>query len=505
MNPLNKEQWLGGVILLLLAGLFVIDVLTPLGFANHFLYAAVVLVATLSRFQLMPSIAAGFGTVLTGMGSFLSPPLPGVPAWIPFGNRAFTVTVLWILVWFAWKRRQAEATLKRVNEGLEETVALRTRELVGVNQALVSEITERMQTERAFRFSEGRLAGILDIAEDAIIVIEEDRSIALFNRGAVKLFGYDSDEVLGRSIDLLIPDRFRIDHSRHIEAFAIAPEPARRMAQRREVFGLKKNGTEFPAEASISKVVIGDKTTFTVIVRDITDRLRTERQLQSLTIELMTAQEEERRRIARELHDDINQRLALLAIEMGNVECDPAMMTDQARRTVQSLAQRLAAISDDVRRMAYQFHPSILDDLGLTAALRHMAEEWSASTGIKVVVVQEEITDPLPQAVASCLYRVAQESLANVIRHARASRVEIELTCDGREVTLSIRDSGVGFDIEEILTHHLGLGLVNMRERVRSVQGRLDIRSEPGRGTHITAVIPLPGVPHEEATSPLGG
>jgi PAS domain S-box-containing protein len=505
MKPSAKEWRLGGVMLLLSAGLFVLDILTPLGFAIHFLYATVVLVATTSRFPFMPSVAAGFGTLFTVTSLFLSPALPGLPVWFPLGNRTFTVSVLWILVWFTWKRRQTEATLKRVNEGLEEMVALRTKELTGVNEALVSEITERIQTEQAFRLSEGRLAGILDIAEDAIIVIEQNRSILLFNQGAVKLFGYDPDEVLGRSIDQLLPDRFRLDHGRHIDRFALAPEPAGRMAQRRDVFGLKKDGAEFPAEASISKLVIGNQTTFTVILRDISERLRSERQLRSLTTELMTAQEEERRRIARELHDDINQRLALLAIEMGNMESDPATMTDQARLTVQSLAQRLAAISDDVRRMAYQFHPSILDDLGLPAALKHMADAWSASTGIKTVIVREEIADPLPRVIASCLYRIAQESLANVLKHAKASRVELELTCDGQEVTLSIHDSGVGFDLEEIQACHLGLGFVNMRERARSVQGRLDIRSEPGRGTHISVQIPLPGAPHEETTSSLGG
>lgn len=504
MTPLEKEWWLGSLMLLLLAGLFVIDVLTPLGFANHFLYATVVLVATASRFQLMPMVAAGLGTLLTVIGMFFSPPLPGIPIWLPLGNRSFTISVLWVLVWFAWKRRQAEGTLKRVNEGLEETVTLRTHELAAVNEALVSEITERMQTEQAFRLSEGRLAGILEMAEDAIIVIDHERAIVLFNQGAVKLFGYDPDEVLGQSINQLLPDRFRVDHDRHIETFALAPEPARRMAQRREVFGLKKDGTEFPAEASISKLVIGEKTTFTVIVRDISDRLRSEQQLHSLTSQLMTAQEEERRRIARELHDDINQRLALLAIDMGNLESVPTAMTDQARQTVLSLAQQLATISDDVRRMAYQFHSSILDDLGLPAALTHMADEWSASTGIKTVVVQEEIADPLPRAIASCLYRIAQESLANVMKHAKASRVELELTCDGQEITLSIHDSGVGFDLEEVQAHHLGLGLVNMRERVRSVQGRLDIQSEPGRGTHITAQIPLPGARYEETTNPVG-
>jgi len=491
-------------MLLLLTGLFVLDIHTPLAFANHFLYALVILIAIGSRFTWMPAVAAGLSTALTAAGTALSPRIPDLPLWIPVGNRAFTILIIWVLVWFAIKRREAETALQKVNERLEEKVAERTRQLAGVNQALVSEVTERMQTEQAFRLSEGRLAGILDIAEDAIIVIEKDHSISLFNQGAARLFGYGPDEVLGRPVDILLPERYRTSHSSNIQAFAQAPESARRMAQRREVFGLRKDGKEFPAEASISKLTVGEKTTFTVILRDITDRLQAERQLQSLTTQLMTAQEEERRRISRELHDDINQRLAILAIEMGNIETGPALSPDQTRQAFQSLAQRLAAISDDVRRIAYRFHSSILDDLGLSAALKQLTDEFSAGTGIKTVVVQEDLKDPFPRDISSCLYRIAQECLTNVRRHARASRVELELTCDGSAVTLSVQDAGVGFDLERIRSRHLGLGLINMRERVRSVHGRFEIVSQPSQGTRVSVVIPLPGAYHEETTNPAG-
>lgn len=505
MTSTQREWWRGAAMLLLLTGLFVLDIYTPLAFANHFLYALVILIAIGSRFTWMPSVAAGLSTALTVTGTVLSPRIPDLPLWIPVGNRAFTIVIIWVLAWFAMKRREAETALQKVNEGLEEKVAERTRQLAGVNQALVSEVTERMQTEQAFRLSEGRLAGILDIAEDAIIVIEKDHSISLFNQGAARLFGYSPDEVLGRPVDILLPERHRTSHSNNIQAFAQAPESARRMAQRREVFGLRKDGKEFPAEASISKLTVGEKTTFTVILRDITDRLQAERQLQSLTTQLMTAQEEERRRISRELHDDINQRLAILAIEMGNIETGPAISPDQARQAFQSLAQRLAAISDDVRRIAYRFHSSILDDLGLSAALKQLTDEFSTGTGIKTVVVQEDLKDPFPRDISSCLYRIAQECLTNVRRHAKASRVELELTCDGSAVTLSVQDAGVGFDLERIRSRHLGLGLINMRERVRSVHGKFEIVSQPGHGTQVSVVIPLPGAYHEETTSPAGG
>ncbi len=495
-------------MLSILAGLFVIDIYTPLGFANHFLYATVILVATGSRIAWMPWAAAGAGTCLTVAGTYFSTPWPGLPLWIPIGNRAFTITVLWVLAWFGAKRREAETQLVSANEHLEQKVAARTHELASVNQALVSEITERMQAEQALRLSQGRLSGILDLAEDAIIVMRDDRSIALFNQGAVKLFGYDPDEILGESLDRLLPAWHKPDQSEPL-AEPLVPsrdrdEPAGQTAQRRDVFGLKKDGSQFPVEASISTLTVANKTTFTLILRDLTHRLRTEQELQSLTTQLMTAQEEERRRISRELHDDINQRLALLGIELGRMEAHPPSSVDHARLAFQSLAQRLAAISDDVRRMAYRFHPSILDDLGLFAALKYLTDDFSHKTGIKTILVQEESAGPLPRDVASCLYRIMQESLANVTKHANTTRVEVELTYDEQEVTLSIRDGGVGFDLEGVRARHLGLGLVNMRERVRSVQGRLDIQSQLGHGTHIVVHIPLPGAPHESTTSAAG-
>jgi len=505
MSPEEKEWRLIGVMLLLTVVLFVVDIFTSHGFANHVLYTAVVLIATASHRAWMPSVVAWIGTVLTVIGMIMrSPAMPGLQPWMPFGNRAFTITMLWILVWFAWKRREAETALQTANDNLEAKVLERTHDLTAVNQALVSEITERMQTERAYQRSEGRLAGILDIAEDAIIVADINRTITLFNQGAVRLFGYDADEVLGQSLDLLLPERFRGEHSRHIETFARGPETARRMAQRLDVFGLKRDGTEFPAEASISKLTVGEDTTFTVILRDITERRQAERQLRSLTAQLMTAQEEERRRISRELHDDINQRLALLVVELGRLETNVPVPFDAARQDFQSLAQRLAAISDDVRRIAYQFHPSILDDLGLSAALEQLANAFSENTGIKTIVVQEDFGESLPQDISSCLYRIVQESLANVRKHAKASRVELELTCDDQDITLCILDSGVGFDLERVRIDHRGLGLVSMRERVQSVHGRLEIQAEPGQGTRILVQIPLPGAHHEQTTSPVG-
>lgn len=273
LNPQFRESVLIGFMALLLAGLFSFDIYSPNAFADHEFYVIVVLVATASRFSWMPTVAAGTGTILTVIGGLGTPWFADLPPWIQMGNRSITIIILWVLVWFAWKRRQAETTLQKANEDLEYKVSERTKELATANQNLIKEITGHIQTEQALRLSQGRLVGILDIAEDAIIVTEQDRSITLFNQGAVKLFGYDPVEVRGRSIDVLLPEGFQIDP---IDMVAHTHDSARCMAQRREVYGMKKDGSEFPAEASISTLTVNERTTFTVIVRDITDRLRTD-------------------------------------------------------------------------------------------------------------------------------------------------------------------------------------------------------------------------------------
>ena len=316
----HKEGALAGTLVLLAASTFILDVLTPLSFAVHVLYAAVVLLATTSRWSWTPLVTAGLSAILTITAGFFSPPLSGVPEWIPIGNRLLTMIMLFILGWFSLKRREAEMALQEANEGLEAKVRERTQELAGVNQALVSEVTERMQAEHAFRLSEGRLAGILDLAEDAIIVIDQDRAIGLFNQGAVKLFGYEPHEILGAPIDRLLTEPLYLETAASAGLAAPAAEPGRRLAHPRDVLAVRRDGTAFPAEASVSKLTVGHKTTWTIILRDLTDRLRAEEQLHSLTTQLINAQEEERRRISRELHDDINQRLALVAIEMGGLD-----------------------------------------------------------------------------------------------------------------------------------------------------------------------------------------
>lgn len=242
------------------------------------------------------------------------------------------------------------------------------------------------------------------------------------------------------------------------------------------------------------------------LVVEVTDRMQTEHslrqsrealtvsedRLRSLAAQLMAVQDEERRRISRDLHDDVNQRLAMLTVDLANLEKRISTAPEFLRQGVREAVEQLAALSDDVRSMAYRFHPSILDDLGLSTALQHLVDDFSARTGIRSTFLCEDVEEPLPKDIASCLYRVTQECLGNVAKHAGAPSVKVRIAGEQGIVELSVRDTGMGFDPQRPSPPHAGLGLLNMKERVRLVSGVLEVESSPGQGTTVFVRVPLP-------------
>lgn len=224
--------------------------------------------------------------------------------------------------------------------------------------------------------------------------------------------------------------------------------------------------------------------------------LATSRQeLQDLAARLLTAQEEERRRISRDLHDDINQRLAMLVVQVESLDSNLPPSANSCSKELRSIQDRLTELSDDVRHLAYQFHPSILDDLGLTVALQRLVDDCADRSNLQGKFEVSPAPRPLPQNISTCLYRIAQESLANVLKHARATRVMVSLSSTPEIVTLNVEDDGVGFDSQSMSVAHRGLGLVSMTERVRLVHGNLTIESAPQRGTRLQINVPHREVP----------
>ncbi len=299
----------------------------------------------------------------------LSPQAIDEPSWKPLVTRVFGMALIGLPIWYLLQRREREEELQRRDEGWAARLHARSEELMAVNNALVSEVSKRIDTEQS---------------------LEANR-----------------------------------------------------------------------------------------------------RDLRVLASQLLRLQEEERRRISRDLHDDINQRLALLSIDIEMLEQQLPNAPVGTVRTVRTIQDRIVELSENVRRLAYQFHPSILDDLGLSIALRRLVDDFQTRTGIDARFIGKDIPHHLAQDVVTCLYRVAQEGLANVSRHARAKNVHVELRRMRDGLQLMLTDDGVGFDVSRDGGRGGSLGLLSMRERVSLVAGTFNIQSTPGEGTRICAWVPF--------------
>ncbi len=221
------------------------------------------------------------------------------------------------------------------------------------------------------------------------------------------------------------------------------------------------------------------------------DALRqSEDQLRRLTANLLTAQEDERKRVARELHDDVNQRMAILANEVSTLEQAPPIPARLLRKQLRSLRERVDQLSDDLRSAAHRLHPSALEHFGLVAAIESHCSDFTKLHQIQVKLTHRNVPESIPSEVALCLYRVAQECLNNIAKHSGAREAAVAIQGKGGDIFLSITDNGKGFD-PGLVADQSGLGIVGIRERVRLVDGSVSIDSQPGHGTQIDVRVPL--------------
>jgi PAS domain S-box-containing protein len=362
---------------------------------------------------------------------------------------------------------------------------------------VIEDVTERKRAQEELERNESTIRALLDSATQSVVAVNAVGEIVLLNGSTEKMFGYSREELLGQPLEILVPESARGRHVEHRRAY-FANMQSRPMGIGLDLEGRRKDGKNFPVEIGLSGIETPAGKLSVAFVSDITQRRQLEQagrvrgeEIQALAASLLTAQEEERRRVSRELHDQICQQLASLAIDIGGLAADPPPPED-AQSRLKALQARVVKASEETRHIAYQLHPSVLDDLGLVASLRGLCKEFSErATNIALEFTDVALPGSVPREVASCLYRVAQESLENIAKHSGAKHVSVALTSQKGTVVLSIADDGAGFDLEAVKGRG-GLGLIGMEERARLVNGKLSIAAQPGHGTRIAIEVPLP-------------
>lgn len=478
------------------------------------------------------------------------------------------------------------------------------------------DITDFKAVQQKLRESQERLEAIVSSAMDAIIAVDSEQRIVVFNAAAEAMFGCSAQDAFLAPIGRFVPHRFCLAHHRQIGRSDENGNGNRTLSVLDDSFGVRSDGTKFPIETSISQVNTDDGKLSIGIIRDVTQRKQaedavseserrfrlvantapvmiwmtgidklcnyvnlpwlaftgrspeeelgngwadgihiedvehcwntytaafdrreafemeyrlrrhdgeyrwitdlgvprfnpdgsfagyigscldvTERKLaedalSTVSRRLIEAHEEERAWLARELHDDINQRLALLAVTLDVVKRDLPVAASGARRSVGEIKQQVNDLGDDIQALSHRLHSSKLDYLGLVPAARSFCGEFSERQGVQVDFRVEAVPTALPKEISLCIFRVLQEALQNAMKHSGSRDFQVSITCTSDRIYLSVQDSGIGFDVEEAMKKN-GIGIASMRERLKLVAGDLSIGSQARKGTQVRASIPL--------------
>ncbi len=364
-----------------------------------------------------------------------------------------------------------------------------------------TDITEHVHAERKLRDSEEHYRALIDNEVDVVTILKPDGTIRFESPALERILGYAPEELVGKNAFDFVNPADLPAVQKELGFVLSTSEPSKPVE-----FGFRHKDGSWRILEGVARNLIANPSVKGIIVnsRDITERREAEaelrqkeaalksshEQLRALTGRLLEAEEGERRRLSRELHDDLNQKLAMLAVDLGTIVRSLRDTTsEKIEREIRDVQARVVKVSDEVRMMAYQLHPSILDHLGLAVALRSYCAEFAKRENIVVKCFHRNIKASVSPEVASCLYRITQEALRNVAKHANAERVSVALVGAKNHITLRIRDFGIGFRTDAIKSRP-SLGLISMTERARQVGGELKIESTPENGTTLTVQIP---------------
>jgi two-component system, NarL family, sensor histidine kinase UhpB len=340
---------------------------------------------------------------------------------------------------------------------------------------------------------------LFEAAPHGVIVVGSNGFIMLVNKHVQTRFGYTESELIGQRIELLIPERFRAAHVNHRALFARKPEISS-MSAGGEILGRRKDGSEFPVEIMLNPISTGTEKLLMATVVDISKERLAQRNLTAaleqrdeLRRRYIQTQESERLRLAQELHDQTGQTLTAVTWEMKKIE---SLLNGSERDRMRSLRTQMDEVREILHRVARELRPLSIDEVGLTSAVSNYLSEWSSRYGIETdFYCSYSRIDDLPNEARTTIYRIMQEALTNVAKHARNATETSVVVIQARNqgLRLVIDDNGCGFDANALNrdSGHLGLGLTGMRERIAALGGEIAIESVVGVGTTIFANIPL--------------
>lgn len=482
------------LLVLAVITVFVLDWRTPLGFAVYVLYTPICLMCLWLAGRRVAFLMSGICSMLIIVGWFLSP--TGIPFLWSVLNRCMALLVLWSVLLGAHLFMQRTRELECVRLDLHQEIAQRAKAeqaLRVTNEQLESRVTQRTTQLRS---ALDRWDLVTRATHDGVYDWDLTTRQVVHSPQWREMHGFqneDDSETFEQWSERIQPD----DRARvlgNLDDYLARKRPGFREEYRvrrrdnRWIWVLDRAYALWNEEGRAVRLVGSEK--------DITQRKHAEEllrqheaQLVDLTTKLLRAQDQERQRIARELHDDMTQRLAGLAVEIGSLNrTGPSDAPTQAH--IEHLRKAAAQLPEDVHNFAYRLHPSLLEHLGLESAIRDHVDDFSRRTGLKVQYLQRDVPQSLPMDVTTCLFRVTQESLQNVLKHAEASEVLVRLLGTTTGVGVCIHDNGKGFIQEPSGSTSRGLGLISMEERVRLFQGTFRIRSSPGKGTEVHAWVP---------------
>ncbi len=358
---------------------------------------------------------------------------------------------------------------------------------------IADDITHRKAALDSLAESEARKRAIMQAALDCIITIDQQGNIIELNTAAEKIFALSQSRCVGQNVVAIIPPPFKPWFLNGLASgFLGVKGPA--LGSRIEIPALRADGSRFSAEFTITPINLADHVMFTMYIRDITQRKKAEAELRSLPQRILKAQEAERSRIAQELHDGINQLIASVKMRLRKVETGLPDLKPAAREILRRCDQVLVRVLEENRRIAHNLRPAELDNLGLAAACTSFCNDVQARTSLRIDCRVAASKQRMPPAKELHLFRIIQEAINNISKHARAKNVKLSLQVRNNLVLLRIQDDGQGFDPAVVeagrKTRH-GLGLTNMRERALAMHGECEIKAEPQKGTSIFVRVPL--------------